>query len=105
MNQGDDATADKKMDLALKDYGDAQRMVPDNDEFVFWTAVTLVSNGKMDDALPMFAKAFRMNPSWMLLVPRLPGVDQLPRTEGLVARILAVGPQADIKARIPAANP
>jgi uncharacterized Ntn-hydrolase superfamily protein len=105
MNRGDDATAEGKMDLALREYGDAQRMVPENDEFVFWTAVTLVSNGRTEEALPMFAKAFRMNPSWMLLVPRLPGVEQLPKTSGLVERILAVGPQADIKARIPAANP
>jgi hypothetical protein len=83
------------MDDALKDYGDAAAMVPDNDEFVFWTAVTLVSKERTDDALPLFAKAFRMNPSWMLLVPRLTGVGQLPATPGLVARILAVGPKAD----------
>lgn len=105
MNAGDDATAAGTMDVALRDYGDAQTMVPDNDEFVFWTAVTLVSNHRTEEAIPMFAKAFRMNPSWMLLVPRLPGVGQLPADPALVQRILAAGPQADIKARIPAANP
>ena len=47
------------------------------------------------DALPLFRKAFRMNPSWMLLVPRLPAVGQLPKTEGLVEKILAEGPKAD----------
>jgi uncharacterized Ntn-hydrolase superfamily protein len=99
MNRGDDATALGKMDDALADYGAAAAMVPDNDEFVFWTAVTLVANGRTDDALPLFAKAFRMNPSWMLLVPRLPGVGQLPETPGLVARILAVGPKADLVAK------
>jgi uncharacterized Ntn-hydrolase superfamily protein len=95
MNRGDEAVALAKMDDALKEYGGAARMVPDNDEFVFWTAVALVSNGRTDDALPLFAKAFRMNPSWMLLVPRLPAVGQLPETPGLVVRILAVGPKAD----------
>ena len=105
MNRGDDATAAGKMDEALREYAGAQSMVPDDDEFVFWTAVALVTNGRTDDALPMFAKAFRMNPAWMLLVPRLPGVGQLPKTPGLVDRILAVGPKADIKASIPAANP
>jgi hypothetical protein len=74
-------------------------MVPDNDEFVFWTAVTMVGNGRVDDALPLFAKAFRMNPSWMLLVPRLPAVGQLPETPGLVQRILAVGPKAELVAQ------
>src|SRR5262249_54009986 len=105
MNRGDDATAEGKIDVALREYGDAQAMVPDNDEFVFWTAVTMVSNGHTDDALPLFAKAFRMTPSWMLLVPRLPGVGQLPATPGLVDRILAVGPKARLAAATPAAHP
>ena len=99
MNRGDDASALAKMDDALEEYGGAAAMVPDNDEFVFWTAVALVSNGRTEDALPLFAKAFRMNPSWMLLVPRLPPVGQLPETPGLVSRILAVGPKADPAAK------
>jgi uncharacterized Ntn-hydrolase superfamily protein len=99
MNRGDDAVATGAMDVALKEYGDAAAMVPDNDEFVFWTAVALISNGRTDDALPLFAKAFRMNPSWMLLVPRLPAVGQLPQSDGLVSRILAVGPKADPAAK------
>jgi uncharacterized Ntn-hydrolase superfamily protein len=95
MNRGDEAVALGKMDAALREYSDAQRMVPDNDEFVFWTAVTLVGNGRGDEAMPLFARAFRMNPAWMLLVPRLPGVGQLPAQPGLVEKILAVGPKAD----------
>jgi len=99
MNRGDDASAVGKMDLALKEYGGAAAMVPDNDEFVFWAAVALVANERVDDALPLFAKAFRMNPSWMLLLPRLPAVGQLPATPGLVPRILAVGPSAEPKSK------
>jgi uncharacterized Ntn-hydrolase superfamily protein len=99
MNRGDEASAVGKMDEALEEYGAAAALVPNNDEFVFWTAVALVANGRTDDALPMFAKAFRMKPSWMLLVPRLPGVGQLPDTPGLVPRILAVGPKADLVAK------
>jgi uncharacterized Ntn-hydrolase superfamily protein len=98
MNRGDDAAAAGKMETALKEYGDAAAMVPGNDEFVFWAAVALVANGRTDDALPMFGKAFRMNPSWMLLVPRLTSAGQLPATPGLAARILAVGPKADLTA-------
>jgi uncharacterized Ntn-hydrolase superfamily protein len=94
MNRGDEAVALGKLDEALREYGAAQAMVPENDEFVFWTAVTLVGNGRTDEALPLFARAFRMNPAWMLLVPRLPPVGQLPKTEGLVEKILAQGPKA-----------
>ena len=94
MNRGDEAVADGRMDAALREYGAAEAMVPDNDEFVFWHAVTLVTNGRVDESLPLFGKAFRMNPAWMLLVPRLPGVGQLPETPGLVDRILSTGPRA-----------
>jgi uncharacterized Ntn-hydrolase superfamily protein len=96
MNRGDDAVALNKMNEALKEYSKAQAMVPDNDEFVFWTAVTLVSNARMPEALPMFSKAFRMNPSWMLLIPRLVAAGQLPDRPGLAEAILASGPKAEL---------
>jgi uncharacterized Ntn-hydrolase superfamily protein len=93
MNRGDEAMAAGKLDDALREYASAESMVPGNDEFVFWHAVTLAGVDKLEEALPVFARAFRMNPSWMLLVPRLVQVKQLPATPGLVERILAVGPQ------------
>lgn len=93
MNRGDEAVAAGKLEEALREYAAAESMVPDNDEFVFWHAVTLAGVDKLEEALPVFAHAFRMNPSWMLLVPRLVQVKQLPATPGLVERILAVGPQ------------
>jgi len=89
MNRGDEAVAAGEMDRALTEYAAAERMVPGNDEFVFWHAVTLVTNGRTDEALPLFDRAFRMNPSWMMLVPRLVTVGQLPDEPGLVERILA----------------
>jgi uncharacterized Ntn-hydrolase superfamily protein len=96
MNRGDEAVAAGRMDEALREYAGAESMVPDNDEFVFWHAVTLVTNGRVDEALPVFGRAFRMNPVWMLLVPRLVEVGQLPATAGLTERILAAGPQARV---------
>ena len=94
MNRGDEAMAAGRQDEALREYAAAEAMAPDNDEFVFWHAVTLVTNQRVDEALPVFGKAFRMNPAWMLLVPRLVSVGQLPATPGLVERILAAGPTA-----------
>jgi uncharacterized Ntn-hydrolase superfamily protein len=99
MNRGDEAVALNKMSEALKEYSKAQSMVPDNDEFVFWTAVTLVSNARMPEALPMFSKAFRMNPSWMLLIPRLIAVGQLPDRPGLADAILGAGPKANLSSK------
>jgi uncharacterized Ntn-hydrolase superfamily protein len=92
MNRGDEAMAAGDMERALAEYAGAEAMFPENDEFVFWHAVTLVTNGRVEQAFPLFDRAFRMNPNWKLLVPRLPGVKQLPADEELVERILAVGP-------------
>jgi uncharacterized Ntn-hydrolase superfamily protein len=93
MNLGDEAMARGAMDEALRLYSEAEGMFPDNDEFVFWHAVTLVGTKRVSDALPLFGRAFRMNPAWMLLVPRLVEVGQLPDDPGLVERILAAGPR------------
>jgi tetratricopeptide (TPR) repeat protein len=92
MNSGDEAMARGDMPLALDEYAAAEALFPDNDEFVFWHAVTLVTNDAVEQALPLFARAFRMNPAWMLLIPRLAEKGHLPATPELTARILAVGP-------------
>jgi uncharacterized Ntn-hydrolase superfamily protein len=91
MNRGDEAMAAGEMERALSEYAAAEAMFPGNDEFIFWHAVTLVTNDRVEQALPLFDRAFRMNPNWKLLVPRLPGVGQLPDDEDLIARILATG--------------
>ncbi len=44
-------------------------------------------------ALPVFARAFRMNPTWLLLVPRLPAAGLLPDDPALARRVQAMGPQ------------
>lgn len=93
MNRGDEAMAAGKFEEAMREYAAAEAMFPQNDEFVFWHAVTLAGSGRIEEALPLFGRAFRMNPAWLLLVPRLPHVGQLPQTPGLVERILAAGPK------------
>lgn len=92
MNRGDEAVAEGNMTAALADYAAAEQMFPDNDEFVFWHAVTLVTNDRVDESLALFERAFRKNPSWKLLVPRLVEKGHLPGSPEIVERILAVGP-------------
>jgi uncharacterized Ntn-hydrolase superfamily protein len=92
MDRGDEAMAAGAMKESMDLYAKAEALFPDNDEFIFWHAVTLVNNERLSDALPLFARAFRMNANWMLLVPRLAKVGQLPETPGTVDRILSAGP-------------
>src|SRR5262249_23017082 len=42
-NMGDDAVTENRPEDALRHYAEAERLVPDNDEFVFWHAVALVT--------------------------------------------------------------
>lgn len=91
MNAGDLALERKDHEAALREYGSAQRLVPDNAEMVFWHAVALVNMGRVEDALPLFRRAFSMNPQWRTLAPRLVKSGLLPDDSALVRRILSVG--------------
>jgi len=87
MNAGDLAVEKKDDAGALKAYAGAEALVPDNAEMVFWHAAALVNMGRVDEALPLFAKAYRLHPKWRDLVSRLPKAGLLPDDPKLVARI------------------
>ena len=90
MNEGDLAVEKKDDAGALKAYSSAEALVPDNAEMAYWHAVALVNMGRVDEALPVFAKAFRLHPKWRDLTPRLPKAGLLPDDPKLIARIVAV---------------
>ena len=92
-NAGDDAVTEGRNDDALANYSKAEEMIPDNDEFVFWHAVALVSMHRVDESIPIFAHAFRMNPSWLVLVDRLPAAGLLPDDKDLIRRIKEAAPR------------
>jgi len=92
MNRGDELLTENKTQEAMKAYAAAMDMVPDNAEMIFWPAVTMASTGLLEESLPLFKKAFALNPNWALLVPRLPKVGQLPKDEALIRKILSVAP-------------
>lgn len=89
MNEGDLAVEKKDDAGALKAYGAAEKLVPDNAEMAYWHAVALVNMGRVDEALPIFAKAYRLHPKWRELTPRLPKSGLLPDDPKLIARIVA----------------
>ena len=89
MNEGDLAVEKKDDAAALKAYSAAEALVPDNAEMAYWHAVALVNMGRVDESLPIFAKAFRLHPKWRDLTPRLPKAGLLPDDPKLIARIVA----------------
>ena len=90
MTAGDDCTAIKDWACAEREYGEGERLQPQNAEMAFWHAVALATNGKLDPARPLFAKAFAADPRWRELVKRLPAVGQLPKDPKLLEQILAI---------------
>ena len=90
MNAGDVALEVGDREAALREYGAARALVPDHYEMTFWHAVALVNLEQVEEALPLFAFAFRDENDWRELVRRLPGVGLLPDDPEVIARILAV---------------
>ena len=91
MNAGDLAVEQKDNDRALIEYGAAAALVPDNAEMVYWHAVALVNMGRVDEALPLFQRAFAMDRNWVAVTPRLAKVGLIPDDQKLIARIVDLG--------------
>ena len=91
MNAGDLAVEKKDNEGALREYGAAERLVPDNAEMIYWHAVALVNMGRVEESLPLFRKVFAMDRNWITLTPRLPKSGLLPDDPKLIKRIISVG--------------
>ncbi|HLJ87504.1 MAG TPA: DUF1028 domain-containing protein [Candidatus Angelobacter sp.] len=91
MNAGDAAVERHDTEGALREYGSAEQLVPNNAEMIYWHAVALVNMGKVDESLPLFRKAFALDRNWVELTPRLPKAGLLPADQETIRRIVAEG--------------
>jgi uncharacterized Ntn-hydrolase superfamily protein len=86
MNAGDLAVEHKDNEAALREYSAAEKIaattkgIPPSRhaEMIYWHAVALVNMNRVDESLPLFARAFAMEPSWRTLTPRLAASGLLP---------------------------
>jgi len=92
MNAGDVAIEHGNYENAVQEYAAAEELAPDIVEIPFWQAVTLVSSGNVDKALPIFKEVFEREPVWAELVPRLVDSEILPDDEKLIERIVEQAP-------------
>jgi uncharacterized Ntn-hydrolase superfamily protein len=96
MNAGDLAVEHKDNEAALREYSAAEEIAADtagipqsrHAEMIYWHAVALATMQRVDEALPLFARAFQLEPSWRELTPRLVRAGLLPDDAKLLARIL-----------------
>jgi uncharacterized Ntn-hydrolase superfamily protein len=88
MNAGDKAVELHDNPGALREYGAAEQLVPDNAEMIYWHAVALANMGRVDESLPLFKKVFAMDHNWVDLTPRLPKAGLLPENPQLIQKIV-----------------
>jgi uncharacterized Ntn-hydrolase superfamily protein len=88
---GDNHVAAGRIDSALASYHAAAAFLPDsatNGELAYWVGVTLADQGRTDESLPWFHRAFAQDRSWIELLDRLPGVGLLRADSATRARIV-----------------
>jgi uncharacterized Ntn-hydrolase superfamily protein len=86
-NQGDLYIETGEIEKALKEYDLAAEYYPENPELPFWTAVSLASVNRADEALPIFKEVFEKAPDLRDLIPRLIPAGLLPDDKELIKRI------------------
>jgi len=89
MNAGDLAIEEGDEAKALREYGAAEAMFPDNLEMKYWHAVSLVNMGRVEESLPLFREIFAKDKNWAELTPRLPKVGLLNAGEKSLQKIMA----------------
>lgn len=97
MNAGDLAVEKQDNEAALREYSAAAKIAESTPgiaqsrlaEMLFWHAVALVNMQRVDEALPLFARAYSLHPAWREMVPRMPRSGLLPDDAALIARIVA----------------
>ena len=89
MNAGDLAIEEGDEAKALREYGAAEAMFPDNLEMKYWHAVSLVNMGRVEESLPLFREIFSKDKNWAELTPRLPKVGLLNVDEKSLQKIMA----------------
>ena len=81
MNKGDLAMEAEDVDEALKQYGSAEKLFPENLEMKYWKAVALANSKRFEEAIPIFKSIFEVEDNWRTMTLRLPASGLLNVTE------------------------
>ncbi len=71
MNNGDLALEKGDVEGALREYGAACEMFPNNLEMKYWYAVSLVNINRFEEAKPLFSFIFKRDKNWVELTKRI----------------------------------
>ena len=90
MDLGDKAMERNDLAAALREYNTARELYPENAEVAFWSAVSLASVGRVEEARPLFAQAFADEADWRETLRRLPPSGLFPDDADLMERIMSI---------------
>ena len=88
---GDNYVTAGHIDSALVAYRRASEFLPDaatNGELAYWVGVTLADQGRVDESIAWFQRAFHQDASWIELLRRLPGAGLLRANDAVIQRIV-----------------
>ena len=88
MNVGDVFMEKGDIPAAVEAYGNAMKLMPDNPEMPYWSAITLAQNGQMEDALRLLKPVFDADSNWKELTRRLPVTGLLKLSDENLKKIL-----------------
>ncbi|MCX8056370.1 MAG: DUF1028 domain-containing protein [Ignavibacteria bacterium] len=91
MNKGDLAIEKGDEESALREYGAACNMFPENLEMKYWYAVSLVNINKFEEAKPLFMFVFKRDKNWIELTKRIVKNGLLKVDEKRLNEILKLG--------------
>lgn len=89
MNAGDLAIEHHDVDGALREYGAAQDMFPDNLEMKYWHAFSLANVGRIEESLPIFTMIFEHDENWKILTKRLKIMGMLQVSDDVLEKIVS----------------
>jgi uncharacterized Ntn-hydrolase superfamily protein len=90
LDKGDQALEKGEIKDAFNEYDVARKMFPQDLEMMYWTAVTLANNKRLEEAIPLFKNVFTEDNNWRLLTERLPEVEILKLKGDELKRILSL---------------
>ncbi len=81
------AVEEGDLETARQHYGNLRGLVVGTREPQFWYAAALAEKGHLDEALPIFAEVFKVEPVWRELIDRLAKAGFFPQDPAVIERV------------------
>jgi len=87
-DRGDELMTKGLIDKAMVEYEAASRLAPEVEELAFWQAVTMLRQGMVEEAIPIFKRVFAVKKEWRKVLSSLPSAGLLKVDEDTLSKIL-----------------